>query len=59
MHFTEEAPDIRMDKNKVEYSGTYLGKKKVTKADYNRIEKACRGEIKFKNITNKNIAKMK
>ena len=43
----------------VEYSGTYLGKKKVTKADYNRIEKACRGEIKFKNITNKNIAKMK
>ncbi len=28
-----------MDKNKVEYSGTYLGKKKVTKADYNRIEK--------------------
>lgn len=48
-----------MDKNKVEYSGTYLGKKKVTKADYNRIEKACRGEIKFKNITNKNIAKMK
>ena len=47
-----------MDKNKVEYSGTYLGKKKVTKADYNRIEKACRGEIKFKNITNKNIAKI-
>lgn len=48
-----------MDKNKVEYSGTYLGKKKVTKADYNRIEKACRGEIKFKYITNKNISKMK
>ena len=48
-----------MDKNKAEYSGTYLGKKKVTKADYNRIEKACRGEIKFKYITNKNISKMR
>lgn len=48
-----------LNQNKAEYSGTYCGKKKVTKANYDRISNAFRNEIEFKNISRKNIAKLR
>lgn len=51
--------NVYSNQNKAEYSGKYSGKKKVTKANYDSISNAFRNEIKFKNVSRKNIAKIR